>query len=97
MRFWNWLKQWWVSKNEREEVVVPKIRICERCKLQIKRNHKWSAKTWDDKKPRHWDCNNPEGVQVESDMATVEVPNKSESADDLPFVPEVTSVGQQGE
>lgn len=41
-------------------------RICARCTKPIKRGHKWSAKAWiDDPRPRHWDCDNPNGAQKE--------------------------------
>lgn len=36
------------------------LRICARCNKQIKRSHRWSANAWDDRRPRHWNCTNPE-------------------------------------
>ena len=58
MKLLNWIrKRWhdlWYRKLHK--------RICARCHSPIKRGHHWTAVTWDDKRPRHWSCENPANV-----------------------------------
>jgi hypothetical protein len=40
-------------------------RICARCNQPIKRHERWSAKAWDDGRPRHWQhCVIPPPISV---------------------------------
>jgi hypothetical protein len=38
---------------------VRSLRICKRCLLPIKRNHRWTAQLLDDHRPVHWNCAEP--------------------------------------
>lgn len=50
------LKQLYDHIGALEHELNPQPRICARCNDQIKRDEHWTAKGWEDQRPRHWDC-----------------------------------------